>query len=85
MALTLGERLPRATKHSRAVPTPPASVGSFLMVKILVGIAQKSPQTRGIARAGRHPRDAADARGFSRPRRWRATPYGDTIHVVTRL
>jgi hypothetical protein len=39
-----------------AVPTPLSSAGSFLIVTIIVDIAQKAPQIHRIARADRHPR-----------------------------
>ena len=35
--------------RSRAVPTPPSSEISFLIVMIIVGMAQKSPQTQRMA------------------------------------
>jgi drug/metabolite transporter (DMT)-like permease len=41
--------LPLATNRSRAVPIPPSSEISFLIVTIMVGIAQKSPQTQRMA------------------------------------
>jgi drug/metabolite transporter (DMT)-like permease len=42
-------RLPEWTKRSSAVPTPPSSLISFLIVMTIVGSAQKSPQTHRIA------------------------------------